>query len=156
LPNAKATRPKRYSYDRGWLIIAALLKAIRKSELIDIEASVKGFYRNNKVHVLKSPRYLATQVDKMVPGLACKRSGYKELVHHDFQVDRSKLHCTTSLACGKSNLTQNMRITNHVRGTSRGVSVTTIEAVIFGMMLSWTPCALLMAYLLWRSPTEPE
>jgi hypothetical protein len=34
--------------------------------------------------------------------------------------------------------------------------VTTIEAVIFGMMLSWTPCFLLMAYLLWRAPLEPD
>jgi thiol:disulfide interchange protein len=34
-------------------------------------------------------------------------------------------------------------------------SVTTIEAVIFGMMLAWTPCVLLMAYLLWRAPSEP-
>ena len=32
--------------------------------------------------------------------------------------------------------------------------MTTIEAVIFGMMLSWTPCVLLMAYLLWRAPLE--
>jgi hypothetical protein len=38
----------------------------------------------------------------------------------------------------------------------RGISVTTIEAVIFGMMLSWTPCILLMAYLLWRAPVEPD
>lgn len=35
-------------------------------------------------------------------------------------------------------------------------SVTTIEAVIFGMVLSWTPCVLLMAYLLWRAPIEPD
>jgi sulfite exporter TauE/SafE len=35
-------------------------------------------------------------------------------------------------------------------------SVTTIEAVILGMMLSWTPCVLLMAYLLWRAPLEPD
>jgi hypothetical protein len=34
--------------------------------------------------------------------------------------------------------------------------VTMIEAVIFGMMLSWTPSALLMAYLLWRAPLEPN
>jgi hypothetical protein len=34
--------------------------------------------------------------------------------------------------------------------------VTTIEAVIFGMMLSWTPCLLLMAYLLWRAPLEQD
>jgi hypothetical protein len=35
--------------------------------------------------------------------------------------------------------------------------VTTIEAVILGMMLSWTPCVLLlMAYLLWRAPLEPD
>jgi hypothetical protein len=34
--------------------------------------------------------------------------------------------------------------------------VTTIEAVIFGMMLSWTPCVLLMAYLLWPAPLEPD
>ena len=34
--------------------------------------------------------------------------------------------------------------------------MTTIEAVILGMMLSWTPCILLMAYLLWRAPLEPD
>jgi hypothetical protein len=34
-------------------------------------------------------------------------------------------------------------------------SVTTIEAVIFGMMLAWTPCVLLMAYFLWQAPSEP-
>jgi hypothetical protein len=28
--------------------------------------------------------------------------------------------------------------------------------VIFGMMLSWTPCVLLMAYLVWRAPLEPD
>jgi hypothetical protein len=34
--------------------------------------------------------------------------------------------------------------------------VTTIEAVILGMMLSWTPSVLLMAYLFWRAPLEPD
>ena len=34
--------------------------------------------------------------------------------------------------------------------------MTTIEAVILGMMLSWTPCVLLMACLLWRAPFEPD
>jgi hypothetical protein len=34
------------------------------------------------------------------------------------------------------------------------ISMTTIEAVIFGMMLSWTPCFLLMAYFLMRAPPE--
>jgi hypothetical protein len=34
--------------------------------------------------------------------------------------------------------------------------VSTIQAVIFGMMLSWTPCVLLMAYLLWQAPLEPD
>ena len=48
------------------------------------------------------------------------------------------------------------QITNHVRGSTEEISVTTIEAVIFGMMLSWTPCLLLMAYLLWRAPFEPD
>jgi len=38
----------------------------------------------------------------------------------------------------------------------RKISVTTIEAVILGMMLSWTPCLLLMAYLLGRAPFEPD
>jgi hypothetical protein len=27
-----------------------------------------------------------------------------------------------------------------------------LEAVIFGMMLSWTPSLLVFAYLLWRAP----
>jgi hypothetical protein len=31
-----------------------------------------------------------------------------------------------------------------------------MQAVIFGMMLSWTPCVLLMAYLVWRAPLEPD
>ena len=34
--------------------------------------------------------------------------------------------------------------------------MTTVEAVIFGMMLSWTPSLLLMAYLLWRAPLEQD
>ena len=38
----------------------------------------------------------------------------------------------------------------------REISVTTIEAVILGMMLSWTPCVLLMTCLLWRAPFEPD
>jgi hypothetical protein len=38
----------------------------------------------------------------------------------------------------------------------RGPPVTTMQAVIFGMMLSWSPCVLLMAYLLWRAPLEPD
>jgi hypothetical protein len=47
-------------------------------------------------------------------------------------------------------------ITNHVRGSAEGASVTTAEAVILGMIPSWTPCVLLMAYLLWRTPFEPD
>jgi hypothetical protein len=34
--------------------------------------------------------------------------------------------------------------------------VSTLQAVILGMMLSWTPSLLLMAYLLWRAPLEPD
>jgi hypothetical protein len=34
--------------------------------------------------------------------------------------------------------------------------VTTIQVVIFGIMLSWTPSLLLMAYFLWRAPLEPD
>jgi hypothetical protein len=34
--------------------------------------------------------------------------------------------------------------------------MTTIEAVIFGMMLSWTPSLLLLAYFLWRAPLERD
>jgi hypothetical protein len=34
--------------------------------------------------------------------------------------------------------------------------VTTIQAVIFGMLLSWTPCVVLVAYLLWRAPELDE
>jgi hypothetical protein len=37
-----------------------------------------------------------------------------------------------------------------------GARVNTIQSVILGMMLSWTPCVLLMAYLLWRAPLEPD
>lgn len=33
-------------------------------------------------------------------------------------------------------------------------SVTTIEAVIFGMLLSWTPCVVLMAYLFVARPAR--
>jgi hypothetical protein len=36
-----------------------------------------------------------------------------------------------------------------------GRSVTTIQAVIFGMMLSWTPSAVLLAILLWNDPRDP-
>jgi hypothetical protein len=36
-----------------------------------------------------------------------------------------------------------------------GRSVTTIQAVIFGMMLSWTPSAVLLAILLWSDPRDP-
>jgi len=43
-----------------------------------------------------------------------------------------------------------------VSGEAEEISVTTIEAVIFGMMLSWTPSILLMAYFLWRAPFEPD
>jgi hypothetical protein len=35
-------------------------------------------------------------------------------------------------------------------------SVTTIQAVIFGMLLSWTPCVVLVAFLLWRAPELDE
>jgi hypothetical protein len=37
--------------------------------------------------------------------------------------------------------------------------MTTIQAIIFGMMLAWTPSLVLLAYFLWREgaglPTEP-
>ena len=32
--------------------------------------------------------------------------------------------------------------------------MTTIEAVIFGMLLSWTPCVVLMAYLFVAHPAR--
>ena len=34
--------------------------------------------------------------------------------------------------------------------------MTTLHAVFLGMMLSWTPSVLFMAYFLWRAPLEPE
>jgi hypothetical protein len=38
--------------------------------------------------------------------------------------------------------------------------MSTLQAVIFGMMLSWTPSIVLLAFLLWREriglPEEPE
>jgi hypothetical protein len=34
--------------------------------------------------------------------------------------------------------------------------MSTLQAMILGMMLSWTPSLLLMAYLLWRAPLEPD
>jgi hypothetical protein len=45
-------------------------------------------------------------------------------------------------------------ITNHVRGSPEETYGDDIEAVMLGMMLSWTPCVLLMAYPLWRAPLE--
>ena len=36
-----------------------------------------------------------------------------------------------------------------------GRSVNTIQAVIFGMMLSWTPSVVLLAILLWNDPRDP-
>jgi len=33
--------------------------------------------------------------------------------------------------------------------------VTTLQAVLFGIMLSWTPCLLAFAWILWRAPHAP-
>jgi hypothetical protein len=34
--------------------------------------------------------------------------------------------------------------------SGKGDNVTTLQAVIFGMMLSWTPSMVLLAYCLWK------
>ena len=36
-----------------------------------------------------------------------------------------------------------------------GAPVNTFQAVIFGMMLSWTPSVVLLAILLWNDPRDP-
>jgi hypothetical protein len=33
--------------------------------------------------------------------------------------------------------------------------MSTLEAIALGMMISWTPSAVVMAYVLWKAPTEP-
>ena len=43
----------------------------------------------------------------------------------------------------------------HRTRTAVGRSVNTIQAVIFGMMLSWTPSVVLLAILLWNDPRDP-
>ena len=36
--------------------------------------------------------------------------------------------------------------------TDKEGALSTLQAVFLGMMLSWTPSLLFMAYLLWRAP----
>jgi hypothetical protein len=59
LSDAKSTSPDRHAHNRCRFVAAALLKAVGKAKLIDIEACVEGFYRNYEVHVLKIARKLA-------------------------------------------------------------------------------------------------
>lgn len=73
LPHAKSRRPHRHPQNGGGLAAAALLQAIGKAKLIDIEARVGGVDRDEDVDVLKTPRELSVQVDKPFPGLACQR-----------------------------------------------------------------------------------
>ena len=32
--------------------------------------------------------------------------------------------------------------------------MSTLEAVVLGMMVSWTPCAIIVAYFLWKAPIQ--
>jgi hypothetical protein len=32
--------------------------------------------------------------------------------------------------------------------------MSTLEAIVLGMMISWTPSAIVMAFLLWKAPAE--
>jgi hypothetical protein len=56
LPNTKTTGPDWHSQNRGRFVVAALLKAVRVSKLIDVKPCVKGLYRNDDVQVLKAAR----------------------------------------------------------------------------------------------------
>ena len=70
---------------------------------------------------------------------------------------RFPLRCKTRSACGKYNRGENCCWTKITFvDQPRRYPVTTIEAVNFGMMLSWTPCVLMMAYLLRRAPLERD
>ena len=69
------------------------------------------------------------------------------------KISKTALNLEQSLAA-----TDVVRSTYLKRGQRRGSEsfMTTLQAVFLGMMLSWTPSVLLMAYLLWRAPLEPE
>ena len=62
LPDAKSTGTDWYMQDGCGFVAAALLKAIRESQLIDIKPGIEWLYRNYQVHKLKTARQLATQV----------------------------------------------------------------------------------------------
>jgi len=51
-----------------------------------------------------------------------------------------------SFTCPKLDSAQTSQIENH--DCDREMSMTTVQAVLFGMMLSWTPSVLLLACLL--------
>jgi len=81
LSDTKTTGPYWHSQNRGWFVVAALLKAVGISKLVDIKPCVKGLYRNDEVHVLKAARQLAAQVDGTITGLARKRGNNQQFLH---------------------------------------------------------------------------
>jgi hypothetical protein len=72
LSDAKSTRPDRHPQNRRRFVAAALLKAIRKSKLIDVKSRVERLYGDNPIHELKTTRYLAPEIDETITRLASK------------------------------------------------------------------------------------
>jgi hypothetical protein len=70
LSNTKSTAADRHTENRRRPIAAALLKAVRVAKLVNIKPRIEGFYRNHKVHELKTTRYLAAEIDQSITGLA--------------------------------------------------------------------------------------
>jgi hypothetical protein len=66
-------------------VAAALLKAIRESEFIDIKPGIEWLYRNYQVYKLKTARQLATQVYQTFAGLAHKSCDNYDLLHRRLQ-----------------------------------------------------------------------
>jgi len=71
LPQAKARFADRHSQNGRWLSAAALLEAVRETELVDVEPRVSGFNRDYDVDVLQIHRQSSAQINKPLSGLAC-------------------------------------------------------------------------------------
>jgi hypothetical protein len=71
LPQAKARFADRNAQNGGWLSAAALLEAVRETELVDVEPRVSGFNRDYDVDVLQIHRQSSAQINKPLSGLAC-------------------------------------------------------------------------------------
>lgn len=57
------------------------------------------------------------------------------------------VRCKTSFACCERRLGQGLSTESN---RNVGAFMTTMQAILFGMMLSWTPSVVLLAWLLWR------